>query len=400
MILAQIFLVAVGIATSFSFASIGIIYYGEILMAVVAPWCLLHKCRTRGFLNRSVLVLYSCLTITTAAYVVADLVNQTDSNNAIRGMGRLFFIFTDTMFLYGFCFDRPQNLRLFCLGTVVGDLLVGFFYDHSGYPWKSAYGVPLTLLVVLILSAKYQKINGTVGAMLLLGLSAIHMVLDFRSFSALCLLLALMFAHSYSKRFGRSSLSVLQIATVSLVGLALVYVLYRDSDVLYHGRRQDSNAYRKSGIVTALAAISSAPLLGSGSWSHESEFQMLFQQSLADEGTRLTAPYEAHSQLLQSWYEGGLLATVFLLYLGFELGRSSLYIFRRRPPDDLTLLYSFFLFLASWDLLMSPFAGWLRLRISIVATIVLLLHREHARQKQRLARRPESVFAMRVGALG
>jgi len=384
----QMFLFLVGITTSFSFSSVGVVYYGEILMAIVAPWCFLHHCRDRGFLNRAVLIQFGCLSITIVAYIVADLVNQTELDNAIRGWGRLFVIVTNILFLYSLCGDRPVNLRAFCFGTVVGDLTVGVLYDHSGYPWKSAYGVPLTMLLVLAMSAPRRRITGLLGAGVFLALAAVHMILDFRSFSALCLFLSLVFFYSYSNKTKTDRVGLLRMVPVMIVGLGLIYLLYQDSNGLYDGRRRDSNAYRKSGYVTTLAAISRSPLLGSGSWSRESEFQMIFQQTLADEGSSLNAEYEAHSQILQTWYEGGIFATVFLLYLGYQIARSSLYVLRRRATDSLTLLYCFFLILSSWDLFMSPFAGWLRLRVSIMATIVLMLEKE--RQKD------VSIFRWRI----
>lgn len=383
----RLLLVCVGAASSFGFSSIGVVFYGEVAMAILAPWYMLHQLRRKDFVSSQSLLLLAALMVTAVGYVVADLVNRTEFENAVRGWGRLLFILTNIVFLYSTCFNRPADLRWFCLGCLAGDLALAIISPDSGYLWKFGYGVPLTLLAVLALSSNWRRCNAAVGAGLLLGLASMHMLLDFRSFSVLCVLLALMFVHVRSNGVAWPQPATLKIAAVMLIGAALVFTLYRDSDQYYDGRRRDSNAYRKSGYVTALAAISQSPFFGSGSWSHNADYQMIFQQTLTDEGARLSARYEAHSQILQAWYEGGLLGTVFLLYLGVQIGRSCSYLVRRRIPDEMTLVYSFFLFISMWDLFMSPFAGSLRLRIAVTATMVLFLRREQIRAKGNALRR-------------
>jgi hypothetical protein len=380
---ARALLILIGIATSFNFSAIGLVFYGEIAMAVVAPWIILHKCGDRGFWNRPLFLCLVCLTVTMASYVVSDLINQTGLDNVVRGWGRLLFIYTDILFLYGFCYGAPINLSFFCLGMGIGDFIMALLNERPGYTWKFGYGVPVTMLAVLWLCANRRRISPSLGAGVLVGLAAIHMALDFRSFSALCLILALVLMHMNSPQRSWARFGLLPLTLVVLIGVGGVYYLYRNSEQLYDTRRHDSNAYRKSGIVTALTAISQSPIVGFGSWAYNPELQWVFQQSISDEGSRLTARYEAHSQILQAWYEGGIFATFFLVYLGFGIGRGCFYIIRCRPPDSLTLVYSLFLFISSWDLFMSPFAGYLRLRISITAVVILLLRAEQETARAR-----------------
>lgn len=373
----QVLLLLVGISTSFNFEAIGLVYYGEIAMAILGPWIVLHQWRAGTFWSPRLRLALAFLSVTMFGYILADLLNQTELDNVIRGGGRLFFIYTDILFLYAVCWRRPRNLLWFCLGMSIGDISVAQFSARPGYLWKFGYGVPVTLLLVLALACGGKWVRGWLGATALVGLAAVHMLLDFRSFSALCLALAMIFVQTRPPA-ARARLQFFKIAMVALIGTMAIYYLYRNSGSVYDERHQDSSAYRKSGLLTALTAISESPLVGFGSWAHDPELQWVFQQSISDEGSRLSAQYEAHSQILQAWYEGGLLGTAFLVFLGFELTKANVYLLRRRHPDMLSLVYAFFVFLSSWDLLMSPFAGTLRLRIAITTTIILLLHRERA----------------------
>jgi hypothetical protein len=364
-----------GFATAFSFETIGIVYYGELLMAAVAPWVLIHNLRSHRAFTGSFLLMMSMLTITAVAYVVADLVNQTSVNNALRGSGRLFFIFTNVISLYLLSRPAPHNLRYFCLGFASGDAISLFLDIDAVYLWKHGFAIPFTILLILILPRFSLRHRPALATLLLIMLAVAHVMLDYRSLGAVCLILALVNTLKTPRelRFGKWRLLRLGLAACS--GLGLFVYFYIDSELLYSSRRSDSNAFRASAYVTSLQAVVQEPLFGFGSWSYSPDVQWVFQQALEDRGTQLKTRFDAHSQLLQAWFEGGIFATTFFVYLTGQIFLRARFLIFSRRTDAMTLLYLFFLVLGLWDVFMSPLAGFHRLRISVLA--VVLIHLTH-----------------------
>jgi O-antigen ligase len=371
---ARALLLLAGFLTPFSYAGVGVVFFGEVFMALLAPWIILHNSQDRRFWIRPVFGLAFALTATIVGYAVSDLVNQTTFDNIIRGWGRLFFMTATVLFLYGLLYRRPADLWWFCLGMCCGDLLHVLTAEQTAGLWKRGYGIPLTLLAVLFVPALVRRVGAIAASVVFVGLAATHVMLDFRSFSGLSLILGLIIVFKTSDAWAKWR--PIRIAMATVAGLAVVAYFYWDSEHLYDIRRQDSNAFRSSAYITAVRAVLERPLSGYGSWSFNPDLQWSFEQTLIERGSQLTARFDAHSQILQAWYEGGLFGTFFFVYLGYHLVRNTRYLVRERSFDRMLLVYMFFLTIGVWDLFMSPFAGSLRLRISIIATIFLMLEQE------------------------
>jgi hypothetical protein len=85
---------------------------------------------------------------------------------------------------------------------------------------------------------------------------------------------------------------------------------------------------------------------------------------------------EAHSQLLESWIQGGILGVTFFLLLGYYIVATLRYLlFRRRYRPDCPFLV-FLLVHALWNLLLSPFGDYQRLMIAFSVVAICWLHRE------------------------
>jgi O-antigen ligase len=80
-------------------------------------------------------------------------------------------------------------------------------------------------------------------------------------------------------------------------------------------------------------------------------------RQLGQTNIRHSQSFMAHSQILQSWMEGGILAALFFLFFGYHLITSMKRVAFNRPLDYLTLLFIMILFISTGNVVMSPYAG-------------------------------------------
>src|SRR5262249_38936416 len=80
-----------------------------------------------------------------------------------------------------------------------------------------------------------------------------------------------------------------------------------------------------------------------------------------------------HSELLQSWVEGGVLGAVFFLVLGYQLLKWFPELAFRRPRDGLTPIMLLYTLSALWHLVFSPFALGARLFAALACTSLVLV---------------------------
>ena len=133
-----------------------------------------------------------------------------------------------------------------------------------------------------------------------------------------------------------------------------------------------------------ISAISESPLIGYGSWGEGTgEFADKLYKELASEmydlglsNWRRSDIFTPHSQLLQSWMEGGLLAAAFFIFLGYQLYLGLKYVFFNKNLDHFVPLYSYFLVLDAWHLIMSPYSGSHRIFIALAIAILCSLRLE------------------------
>jgi hypothetical protein len=95
--------------------------------------------------------------------------------------------------------------------------------------------------------------------------------------------------------------------------------------------------------------------------------------SASDHGVTVFSP---HSQILNAWLEGGVLATAFMVVLLVQVLKLLPWTVLRRPVDLLTPSLLFFLIMTLWNLFMSPFSAPHRVRIATGAAVVVLLRME------------------------
>ena len=165
------------------------------------------------------------------------------------------------------------------------------------------------------------------------------------------------------------------------------------TEELYSGRREASNIGRSAAIIVSLRAIADSPLIGYGSWTinkkyanelqHEAQSQ---RNQAGNTSSNAGSGFQSHSQILQSWVEGGILGASFFLFYGYKLLQTIFWGAVRRPMDVFTPSFMFVLIQGFWSLIASPFLGFERLQIAlVVGVIVIMSHERRSKVKGALA---------------
>jgi O-antigen ligase len=182
-----------------------------------------------------------------------------------------------------------------------------------------------------------------------------------------------------SPRGAGNGAAYVRLLAVGTLLLVVLLVAVAKTQTTYGDRRDQSNTDRFTALAISLRAITKSPVIGYGSWGQGTDaYAEDLERSLIASGQQSfrTDIFVAHSQLLQSWMEGGLFAATFFIVYGYYLLRNLLYVSLQRRADGLTPLFAFVLTMATWHLFMSPFGGDHRLQIAVGIAVICALEKE------------------------
>ncbi len=372
----------IGLTAPWQLEWLGILYASEILLGVVALWALLTHLTDTRFWQRPFTTLLACLGTTLLAYVAVDLALGTLPQNLARGWARNIFLGSNFIGLYALSRRNPFNLMIYSVSAAAGMLgylaLTGALFDD----WKFGASAPLTLLVACLVPLVAPR-GSPAGALALAAIGLVHIEMNSREIGGNCLLAGILLLARCSPARRLKSLSWVVVGILISTGIGILLYAYVLTDAEYGRRREFSNAWRTASLITAATAISESPWIGYGSQANNSDLQSRYDSIFAEHtgirysGQRTdTSTFSPHSQILQAWFEAGILGTAFFLYLGWKLVRGFGWCVFERPPDVFSVLFAFCLLRAIWHLLFSPFAGLARLDVALAAVIVCLLDRE------------------------
>lgn len=358
----------------------GELYVTELLLPVLAAIVLLmgksHVFREKVFWQ--FVSLGICLMF---GYIVSDLVAGTDSSNYIRAWGRNVLLFIDFIALAIIVGSDRRLVWWFVLGTVTNSLFFFVFGDVSLQDWKLGYAQPLTLMVLLLT----YFIPLRVALVVLIALSVISIYMDSRSSSAFSLFVAGFIIIRIKKPAGLklSFPAVFKIATVGSVLIMLIMTLLSQTQGEFSDRRDVSSSSRLTALRVGVVAIGDSPILGHGSWGEGTEeYADMVYEDMKKKMAELGRDYHKgeifrpHSQIIQSWMEGGLFAAAFFIFLGYQLIIGLKEVVLSRQLDYLSPLYVFLLLSSIWHLLLSPYGGGHRLQIAMGIMVICLLYVE------------------------
>lgn len=371
-------------ATSFiELEIVGRLFAPDALLASIIPLLVFSR-QGRALAHRLARTFLLLAGLWLFGQVVTDLVQQTPFGDWSRGWAKIAFTMVNFAALSMLLERQLRRIVMYSVGLAVGGMLT-YFLNPSTYaasqPWKFGYGVSVTWLLVLVAMAVagQGRKRWSLAIGVVLAVSTLNIYMGFRNMGGVLFLVAAYMAAQalVSRRSanpGRVRLRhvVLVIAVLGgaawgvlgLYGLAAESgLLGRDAQQLYE--RQAAGEYGlllggRSEMLVSLPAIFDSPMLGHGSWAKDCNYTSLLIEIRRELGYYPGQENEhclipAHSHLLGSWVEAGVLGAFFWLWALSLTARALLGSFPLRGGH--TPLVVFVGLLLAWDILFSPFGA-------------------------------------------
>lgn len=302
------------------------------------------------------------------------------------------------------CYVMRDLSRLGGLLFGLGLSYIASFYlytavDEVAEPWKWCWGPALTFsLIGAMLALRWSK--AMVWRLCLLGLAALHLAFNFRSFGAICFVAG---ATPWVWPLVRPVPVWVRMA-VSILGFMLMAFAYgqlassgtlgQAAKMKYEMQaKQDSGPFSfilggRPEYRAASKAIAQSPLLGYGSWAKHPDFVYELHDPERGEfdARRFASALDlgiipSHSHLLGAWVDGGILPALgwgaLWIYAFLLLNRVD---WSKMAPDPLVLLLGGGLL---WAILFSPFGSGNRLTTAL--SFCVLIHRAAMELRIRMA---------------
>jgi O-antigen ligase len=367
---------------------LGELYLGELLLVPVGLLALLFG-RGRRLLDDPAFwgVLAAGL-LTLAGYVLSDIVAGTPAKDHLRGWARVAFTLSDFACLAALFVADKRLPAAFALGLggarIAASALAGLdLFAHWKFGFAPGVSLALLALAPLVLPAAACGV-----ALLAYGVWSV--LLDFRTLGGVMVAIgALLLARAARTREPlRLRRGLVAAAAAAALGAVVLLAALAASDDQYGARRDSSNAGRRLDLTVGLPAVLESPWLGRGSWALSTELGAAARAALADEVTDELSRrhigsvrvYFPHSQLIQAWFEGGLLGLAFFLAYLLVAARALADAALRRPADPATPLVLYFLLMGLWSLFMSPWGGTERFTIAAALASAFLVRAEARRR--------------------
>ncbi len=375
---------ACGLLLQVKVVVVGELYVGEVLLLAAAAVAFLVRGVGRQVVPWFPWAFAAAGFLMLLGYVIADLAAATMPAQYLRGWARTVWFGLDFLSLIVLVSHGQRLLGWFVAGLAIGilaDMLIaGTALTVTS--WKSGYGFAAGMLAVLLAGYLPTLLAGAI----LGGFGVLAILLDFRSLGAIFLIAGgIILARSRRETTSHSRFLRMVLVTFgTAAALAAVAMTMMQSESDYHKRRQESNIGRYIGLKVAMEAVSDSPVIGYGSWAADKAYVQLLRREFAkatagkDIGGNPGDSLLPHSQLLQVWVEGGILAAMFFVLFGVAILAALrwLVLFHRGGP--LTPLYTVLLISGMWDLCFSPFLGQHRIHVATVLAALSLLAWERA----------------------
>jgi hypothetical protein len=372
---------ACGYVSQLWIEALGQLFWAEVALPAIALALVLGKWPQQLVASIRFRVLTIGLLLMLVGYVVSDLKGGTAPGEYLRGWSRVTMLAIDALSL-AVIYDRNRwSLWWFWLGSAIYGLQVAVL---SGIPltyWKFGYAEPITTGAM----NASALLPGWLSAAAYLVLGAASIVLDYRSLGALLLIAGAILLMSASGKVAGLGESIrLRSKILVVTGIAgaatLAIALLLHSNEEFAQRRDASNIGRFAALKIALVAIAESPVIGYGSWGNGTEkfgnqyVEDTFQEQLengTETGLARGTNFLPHSQILQAWMEGGMLAAFFFIAYGWYLLVTIRDLAFAKTATRFRGFLLALLLLNLWHLVMSPFLGGHRL--DIASTFAMLV---------------------------
>lgn len=386
-----VIVVLAGLSGGFVLPVIGQLYGTEIMLAPAALALASSTAFSRVSRNRLVVWLLTALLMWLIAQVVTDLWRGTESDDYLRGWFKIVMTAINLFALHQLLATKTHIMLFgssFALGLVLGTAIDPSHAEIVD-PWKFGYGLPLTLLAVVLLERQWRQGGfwAIVGIAVLAGL---NFSFGFRSLAGVCFVAAGYLLVGPRMRTKRRSGAYL-ISMVALMVLSWLavqsYAIMAERGLLgateqARFERQNQGAYGflvsgRGELFASSRAIVDSPVIGHGSWARDPEYANLLLH-LRDRGYVIDDRYvesgaiPTHSFLAGAWVEAGAGSVPFWL-LSIALSAVALRTAAVGSP-----LVAFLAIHLLWGVAFSPYAG--HQRVLVPFALVVLLRALHDRR--------------------
>lgn len=374
-----------GVASARAVNLVGEFYLGELLLIQLALFVMLFG-RDRSLLDVSAFgVFVQTAVLMLAGYIISDLYRDTHPGQFLRGWARVILLTLDFIALAILIARDRRALWWFVLGMGVGgigQLVVRGVPVMSAPGWKFGYATP----IVYLLACASYFLPIKLMCLAFAGVGVWNIFMDFRIMGAICLLIAAILWVRANNPDGLNGIQILKLISACMIAAAVVGAALYVTHEEFAKRREGSNVGREAGLLVAVRGVMESPIIGYGSWPTDPRLVSLFQEEVAEEGlaygdSARVQVFTAHSQGLQAWIEGGVLAALFFIYYGLRLASTGAYVSLTRRPDGYLPIFLVFLIYDSWHLFMSPFSGPTRLPIAVGVAIICMVGLETVRRR-------------------
>lgn len=366
-----------GVTIDIKFDLIGELYLVEPTLVLVTFLLLLTKGSGGAFRAPIFWGFIFSAIVTLAGYIISDLFVGSVPAQYLRGWGQIGLLIGSCASLMILTAHDRQNLWWFMFGTAIGGIAYLAIQGVPIHTWKLGYGERATILILTLAPILPTRVT----ALVLVAFGGLNMILDYRNVGAASIAVAAILWYR-SGRARKPTLSFTQyvkLLLVMVVGMGSILLATRWTEGEYAARRDASNSGRSAGITVALRAIADSPLIGYGSWTVNDKLADMVRREIEETRDRSlprVAPigsgsgFDSHSQILQSWVQGGILGTAFFLLYGYQLVLAIHWYALRRPLDFFSAAFIFTLIIGLWNWIASPFHGNQRIQIAITVAII------------------------------
>jgi hypothetical protein len=409
---------------------IGDLFLSEILIAGMLPILLLKS--GRNLVNPYWLRLFALLGLWLLSQIVSDAYNHTVLINRMRGVALITF-FTIEIAFFAMSVARNERRKAILLtGYATGSIVMsrlhpvdvaigGTAADH----WKWGYATGVTILAVLISSFLISKRKRALALIPLLGVSAVDLLMNFRSAFLMLLVTIVLVFPVIPERIRRLRLlprnnGLARVATVAMLALAAGWSANKmvhfvsQAGLVGEDAQQKNQEEAQAGnlllggrpeVFIGLRAAMDSPIIGHGSWARDMKYiemqhDMLqeygMEHDLADAESIGQGLIPAHSHIIGAWVFSGCLGALFWGYLFWLVLRAIVVAAVQQPV--LAPVYVWLFVGYTWNIFFSPFGSTSRvIEAFTIVAIVDLLSQAPSRAAKRIPWRRKG--AMSASAL-
>jgi O-antigen ligase len=379
-----------GLTSPIVLQQLGLLFIGEILLSFFGIYILINLAiqpfykQRKNIFNEPIFQQFLiALAISLFGFFLSDWITNNSTANFLRGWAKLVFLILDVVALGFASYENPWNIWWFNVGLGVGgmikSLIVGDIFGADN--WKGQFSPAISLLLLICTSPiPNQKILAW-----LIGLfGLVNMYVDARSLALQCLIVSFIIWFKLKNSF-RFSWRKIIIPTVSI--FLLLLLIYSQSQSTFTNRRETSNTVRGAGYQIAFKAIWDSPIIGYGSWAKNRELAKEYIDLTRHTYNTYTMPkideienIPAHSQILQSWVEGGILGITFFTLYGYRLVQALFHLVVQKSYNQFFPLFIFNFLISLWHLIASPFASAHRISVAVSVVMICILARQFGQQ--------------------